>query len=110
VSAFERLCGLVDECWQGNRNYRLLLIPQFLVIGLWLLLFSRNNLFAEMIFWSLQVIWVAFIAWRWWVGMMEASAVQDRKYDLRGKFRLAREYWNTESATAARNRKKKSHG
>ena len=108
MRAFALLCRLVDECWQGDRNYRLLLIPQFVVIGAWLLLFSRENLYAEVAFWSLQAVWVAFIAWRWWGVMKRASAVQDRKYDRSGKFRLAREYWNTESATAAKDRDRKN--
>jgi len=101
MGAFERLCKLIVECLQGNRNYRLLLLPQFVVIGIWLLLFSREGLFAEVFFWGLHALWVAFIAWRWLIVIKQAAAIQDRKYDSVGKFRLAREYWNTESVTAS---------
>ena len=108
MRAFGLLCQFVDECWQGDRNYRLLLIPQFVVIGAWLLLFSRENLYAEVTFWVLQAVWVAFIAWREWGAMKRASDIQDRKYDRAGKLRLAREYRDTESATAAKDRDRKN--
>ncbi|EQB15612.1 hypothetical protein [Sphingobium lactosutens] len=110
MSAFARICSWVDSCWDGKRNYRLLLIPNFATIAIWMTLFSRGNVVAEGVFWSAQAAWVAFVGWRWWVVMKRASIEQDRKYDRVGKFRLAREYWNTESATAALDRKKKTHG
>ncbi len=110
MSAFARLCDWVDSCWDGRRNYRLLLLPNFVTIAAWMALIPRGNGMIEGGFWSLQVAWVAFVAWRWWVVMKQAAIEQDRKYDRAGKFRLAREYWSTESATAALNRKKKKHG
>ena len=110
MRAFERLCSWVDSCWEGKLNHRLLLIPHIVGAIVWLLLLSRGNMLIQVAFLGTQVAWIAFVGWRWWRFMTRASAEQDRKYDRVGKFRLAREYWNTESATAALNRKKKKHG
>ena len=52
-------------------------------------------------------MWCAFVAWRWWIYMREASAAQDKKFDKRGKYKLGKEYLDTESATATRQRKGK---
>jgi hypothetical protein len=50
--------------------------------------------------------WVLFVAWRTW-RMTKATVLKsDREYDQKGKFQLSREYWGSESATAARRHKK----
>ena len=51
--------------------------------------------------------WFAFVGWRFWVVLRAESRVADRDYDHRGKYRLAREYHQTESATATTERKRR---
>ena len=54
----------------------------------------------------LAAIWESFVAWRLWRGLRAGGTRGDREYDRKGKFKLSREYWTSESATAARRRKK----
>jgi hypothetical protein len=91
-------------------NWRLLVLPNFAMILIWALFVPRTFLPGVVAFWTLQALWTGFTVWRWCVVMKRAAIDADRKYDLVGKFRLAREYRNTESATAALNHKKKKNG
>jgi len=50
---------------------------------------------------GMAIGWITFVAWRG-IRMLKASAIQgDRNYDRAGKFKLASEYHETMSATAA---------
>lgn len=55
--------------------------------------------------WGWFGLWNSFIIWRCWVYVREVSREADRQYDRAGKFRLAEEYHDTESSTAAAERK-----
>ena len=96
----------VDRVLVGE-NVRVLVLP--IMVPGFAMAFYRTVPVA-ILFWLWFAFWSAFVSWRWWIYMRAASAMADKKYDRIGKFRLAREYWNTESATAALNRKKKKHG
>jgi hypothetical protein len=68
--------------------------------------------FAESraLFWagiSSSTVWLAAYLWAFWLSFRAEAHEGDLNYDKRGKYRLAKEYWNTESFTAARKRKGK---
>ncbi len=67
--------------------------------------FDNSTVWAVAWIWFL--LWEGFVFWRWWVYMKVEAERSDRAYDRKGKFRLSREYWDTESATASRARKAK---
>jgi hypothetical protein len=48
--------------------------------------------------------WLVFL-WRGWLALRRISAREDRVYDRRTRFRLSREYRESESATAAKARR-----
>lgn len=96
---------VVDRTWKSG-YWRALPLPGMLPMFAPLLL---NSPALRVFTWTWFVLWSGFIAWRWWVYMKVEATRSDRAYDRKGKFRLVREYWGTESATSAKARKKK-HG
>ena len=42
------------------------------------------------------VLWLGFVGWRAFRLMKATRIKRDRAYDAKGKFRLGREYWETE--------------
>jgi len=52
-------------------------------------------------------LWTGFVFWRGWLYFKEACREGDRRFDRQGKFRLGREYHDTESATAAAEKKRR---
>ena len=98
----------VDRCWRSNGDWRVLGLPPA-VLALTLLLLGVDGGLNWAGFWAFFVSWTAFTFWRWWIFMRVVAHDADRKFDRVGKFKLAREYWDSESASAAAARKKK-HG
>lgn len=99
----------VDDRWRApGLQAKVLLLPAMMP-GLLLFPFHQT-LLAHALTWIWFTLWTSFVAWRYWLYMTEVSAVADEHYDRKGKFKLAREYHETESATAIRKRKKKQHG
>ena len=94
----------VDRTLRGP-NYRTLTLPAFLPMLAAMLLDSPVPL---SIGWVWLVAWSGFVAWRWWTLIKIESKRADRAYDRDGKFKLSREYWDTESATAAKAKKRTS--
>jgi hypothetical protein len=98
----------VDRQWRSDGQWRVLLLPAILPLLTPAILGSSTLTVAIPIVWF--VAWNAFVLWRWWLHAKDVSATSDHHYDRFGKLKLAREYHGTESATAARARKKKHHG
>ena len=56
---------------------------------------------------AICVGWVSLIAWRGFVAVHHSTEKGDREYDKRIKYNLSEEYHQSESASAARKRRKK---
>ena len=65
--------------------------------------FPRAWVFATTWF----VVWTIFVSWRYVRYLKEISIKGDRKFDRVGKFDLPPEYADSESATAAKQRRKR---
>jgi len=59
---------------------------------------------------GLLTAWAVMVHWRGWLVFKAFARSSDRQYDRKDKFALPPEYRDTESATAAAERRKKSHG
>ena len=104
MSLFSGIRDWVDRSWRGS-NWRGLPLPGMIPFfaAFW---FETNVVWA--LAWAWFALWSGFVAWRWWAYMKNESARADRAYDTSGKLRLSREYWDTESATSAKARKKRN--
>ena len=91
--------------WDGVRA-RVVVLPALIPAMLTAMIEANPIVFGVTIAWF--VAWSAFVAWRYWIYMREVSAQADRHYDQIGKFQLASEYHDTESATSVRGRKMKN--
>ena len=54
---------------------------------------------------TLSLTALVFVSWRFWVVLRRQAIAGDRVYDRKAKFDLAPEYHETESSTAAKDRK-----
>jgi len=75
--------------------------------GLVAVIFRQN----AALFWlgtAWAIAWAGLYLWAFVAATRMAARKGDLEYDRRGKFSLSREYWNTESATSAKARKKKN--
>ena len=53
-------------------------------------------------------LWTGFYLWAFVVAVRMFAREGDVNYDRRGKYKLSKEYWDTESATSAKAKKSKS--
>ena len=99
--------GWVDRVlrWNGVRA-RAVVLPALIPAMLTAMFEANPIMFGVATTWF--VAWCAFVAWRYSIYMREVSTEADRHYDQIGKFQLASEYHETESATSARGRKTKN--
>ena len=107
MSAYSHVRDWVDRSWAGT-NYRVVLAPVILpaLPMLWL---GGNTGIWLFLMWA--ALWFGFVMWRAALHMRAVMAeMKDEPYDRVGKYRLSKEYWATESAAAARYRKKKKNG
>lgn len=107
MSAYIAVRDWVDRCWQGS-SYKASLLPAALpmLLALWI---GGPILWVAAFSWF--ALWAAFVMWRGVLFMRSTlNDMKDEPYDRVGKYRLSREYWTTESAAAARYRKKKMNG
>ena len=77
-------------------------------IGALIAVLYREN---STLFWlgtASAVAWAGFYLWAMVVAIRQESRKGDLEFDRRGKFRLAKEYWTTGSATSAKARRKKN--
>ena len=88
---------------EDTRSRGLLLFP----LLPWLLVGAHRHLLTIIIASILSLAALVFVAWRFWVVTKAQMAESDRAYDEVGKFELSSEYHETESATAAADRKRK---
>ncbi len=87
---------------EGMRSRGLLFFPLFP----WMLVAAHRSTLTIVVASILSFAALAFVSWRFFV-VMRASAIEsDRTYDQEAKFKLASEYHQTESATAAAERKR----
>jgi hypothetical protein len=56
------------------------------------------------------IAWSAFYLWAFIVAIRIDARKGDLDYDRRGKYKLSKEYWDTESATASKAKRKKPRG
>lgn len=59
---------------------------------------------------TICLVWTSFVLWRAYRMSRAWILRSDRDYDRRGKFLLSREYWQSESATSARRRRRRAGG
>jgi hypothetical protein len=102
VNVYDRTCRLVDQALRGT-NWRALPLPGMLPM-LVAPYFDSTALWVSA--WAWFLLWSAFVRWRWWLHMRCVSKRADRAYDRQGKYRLSRDYYDSESATSAKARKK----
>ena len=67
----------------------------------WLLVAAHRSTLTLLFAACTSGVMLAFILWRCWVVFRQGAAKRDEWYDREGKFDLASEYHETESATAA---------
>lgn len=104
--AYLRVRRWVDAQWAApGQQHKVLLLPALLPAALVIpLMEDAGWLLWLCIGWA--VFWLGFIGWRG-MRMLRANAKRsDRVYDRETKFKLAREYWTTESATQTRRNKR----
>ena len=107
MSAYTAVRDWVDRCWRGS-GYKASLLPAALplLLALW-----TSNAFLSIAAFAWFALWAAFVMWRGALLMRSTlNDMKDEPYDRVGKYRLSKEYWATESAAAARYRKKKMNG
>jgi hypothetical protein len=86
---------------EGGRSRGLLLFPMLP----WVLVAAQRSMLVASI---LSLAALTFVTWRYLVVIKAQAVEHDRAYDEDGKFKLAPEYHQTESATAAAERKRES--
>lgn len=98
--------GWVDRQWStAVVPARVLMLPA--VIPLIVILMIGPTSVSTAIGWGWFGLWNLFIFWRFWFYLREISREGDRHYDRVGKYRLDKEYHDTESATSAAERKRR---
>jgi hypothetical protein len=106
VSAYVSLRRWIDSCLIEGLKYKLLVLP-IVALGLFLSLVFGPRHPAWIVLPPFAILWLGFIAWRGWRLMKSSAMRSDRSFDRKGKFALADEYHNTESATATKLRKRR---
>ena len=104
MGVYTAIRGWVDRQWlaSGSR-YKTILLPGILPLFPALLLGKTLTLGVLCMAWF--VVWHGFVFWRGWLCLKQASAKADEDYCRVGKYRLAKDYHDSESATAARKRR-----
>jgi len=96
----------VDRQWCApGLQFKVLLLPAMLPL-LVILMIGKTPV-LDWAGWAWFGAWTIFVFWRWWIYIKMESRKSDLQYDRKGKFRLSREYHDTESATAAKERKRR---
>ena len=90
----------VDDCIKDRLYFKAAMLP-----GVVMLLVSMVAGWPKWLGIFLLVGWTTFVFWRWYLHVKNVSRDSDRHYDRTGKYRLSKEYHDSESATAARDRK-----
>ncbi len=106
MKLYDAIQGWVDRQWRAQGlQFKMLLLPA-LIPCLAILMIGRTPVLTA-IGWGWFGLWNSFVVWRYWVYVREVSREADKQYDRAGKFRLAEEYHDTESATASSERKRR---
>ena len=107
MSVYLLLRRWVDATWISN--HKLLFLPVVIVWLVMLLAFgdAARTFFALVLLSVITAAWVGFISWRGYRLGRATTTAADRVYDRKTKYSLSKEYWDTESATAALRRKRK---
>ena len=87
---------------EGIRSRGLLFFPMLP----WMLVAAHRSMLTIVVASILSLAALTFVTWRYFVVMKAQAVERDRAYDENGKFKLASEYHQTESATAAAERKR----
>lgn len=87
---------------QGLRSRGLLFFPMLP----WILVADHRTMLTIIVASLLSLATLTFVTWRYFVVMKAQAIKSDRAYDEDGKFKLASEYHQSESATAAAERKR----
>ncbi|MFC3784548.1 hypothetical protein ACFONB_05935, partial [Sphingopyxis italica] len=87
---------------QGVSSRGLLFFPMLP----WMLVAAHRSMMTIIVASILSLATLAFVTWRYFVVMKAQAVKNDRAYDEDGKFKLASEYHQSESATAAAERKR----
>lgn len=104
MKAFQAIRDWVDRQWRApGLQFKVLLLPS--VIPLLAMVLIGPAPVTSAIAWVWFGLWNGFVFWRCCIYLKEALRQADAKYDRIGKFDLAPEYHDTESATAAAERK-----
>ncbi len=88
---------------EGIRSRGLLFFPMLP----WMLVAAHRSMLTIIVASILSLAALTFVTCRYFVVMKAQAVERDRKYDDDGKFKLASEYHQTESATAAAEKKRK---
>lgn len=107
MKAYHTVRDWVDRLWRApGLQVKILLLPAILpVLVVWMI---AKGPILHAGGWAWFGLWTTFIIWRYVMYMNEVSRETDKKYDNKDKFRLAQESHDTESATAAAERKRNS--
>lgn len=89
---------------EGMRSRGLLFFP----ILPWMLVAAHRSMLTIVVAATLSLAALIFVTWRFFVVMKAQAVERDLAYDEDGKFKLASEYHQAESATAAAERKRES--
>ena len=109
MKAYHAVRDWVDRQWRAaGLQFKILLLPA--IIPLLAILMIGSGAVSYTIGWAWFGLWNSFVAWRYWMYLKELSREGDEKYDREGKFHLANEYHETESATAVADRKRSDRG
>ncbi|MBB4631908.1 hypothetical protein [Sphingosinicella soli] len=96
----------VDRQWRApGLRFKILLLPAMLPLLLIPVTGNTPTLTMTVCVWFIG--WNLFVFWRYWIFLKVVSRKADEQYDKVGKFNLANEYHDTESATAAGERKRR---
>lgn len=107
-----RLLAWIDRGWQSP-PIRLQSRRSSLSVTLPAVSFVLLNAAVHLpkaIFWlgvGILSSWGLLVHWRGWLAFRRFARDSDRRYDRKGKFNLPPEYYSTESATAAGERKRR---
>jgi hypothetical protein len=106
LQLYGRIEGWVDRQWRAEGlRFKVLLFPAILPLLLAGLMGAERTHLPYGFGWF--GLWNIFVFWRYWRYLKLISEEGDRSYDDEGKFRLAKEYHDTESATAAAKRRRR---
>ena len=106
MSFYRSIRDWVDRQWRApGVQWKVLSLPAILPLLVILIIGKTRDL--AIVGWAWFIAWNVFVLWRMWLYLKEESASADAHYDDAGKFRLSKEYHDTESATAARKRRRR---